>query len=88
MLRCNSCLINGSEKIVVQILGAVFLTLTILLVFGGSIYMATNSNRRAKVLSLFRRRNVSVQYSRVCILVVVFYSVLGRCFFFSHFSCF
>ncbi|KAJ6638492.1 Cation-independent mannose-6-phosphate receptor, partial [Pseudolycoriella hygida] len=45
--------------------GVVFLTFVILLVFGGIIYMAANSNRRAKVMSLFRRRSVSVQYSRV-----------------------
>ncbi|KAG4079051.1 hypothetical protein HA402_001706 [Bradysia odoriphaga] len=58
---------NGEHTVDTKIpaWGAVLLTLTILLVFGGSIYMAANSNRRAKVISLFRRRNVSVQYSRV-----------------------
>lgn len=56
---------NGEHTGKIPAWGAVLLTLAILLVFGGSIYMATNSNRRAKVISLFRRRNVSVQYSRV-----------------------
>lgn len=45
--------------------GTVFITLTVVAVIASIVYVAWNPERRSQVVSLFRRRAVSVQYSRV-----------------------